>query len=426
MNCSRVRGIFRKIVPLASLPSARRSDPPRWMALLSGIAALAGFYALPAASAVSPPLGPVATVEKPDSPSFGIGTLRLLVRGFAQKTVDDSNVSLQTQGKSTRVTLGDVLARSPYRTATQFVDRPNQYIVRAPFSIRIDVHIPWSFDRVIYLPIDIDVSCEGWHRSAGEVRFVAVPGPASIEGGNILEEIIGVRDLISAKVRSGFTPPSQSQLPFSGACATIGVSNGGGGAVDFASIIWSKPLRLAIHVLQQRIEVRPLTLRRLAARTYTGTMIGNIIENVSLQSFANFHVVESSPVAMRENDLITLTLPAMVLNGEPTTALVVIGNVRDSLLRTAATAFDFSTQSANYSPGTHTLKILADYWMPPTPPLRKPIKISVPAYELSYHVSYVPPLAGNLAVASTGTISTGTIATGTRNTGTLSVGVFAR
>lgn len=383
---------------ISALPGkCRPVKRTRWRAAwLRALAATVGLSAMPVHSAVPPPLGPTATVNTSNTPSFSIEVLRLFVRGRAQEIVDKTNADFSAQGKSARVSVANVTAWSPYRTATQHVDRPNQYIARARFGISLNVNIPWWGDRTIYIPLNIDASCEGWHRSAGQLRFISVPGPASIEGGNFIEEILQVRDLITARVRDGLTPPSSTELPFSGSCATIGVFDDANG--NFDAIIWSAP-RPALHrhtALQRRIEVTPLALRRLAAtRIDTGSPVGDPIENVTLQTYANFHAAETPQMALRDNDQIVLNLPAMVLQGEPTTTLVVIGNLRDTALRTTGTAFRVTTQNANYSPGTHTLQINTEYWVLPLPPLRKPLKITVPTYELTYEVKYVSPLAGS-------------------------------
>ena len=380
--------------PFALLVAKRRCR----CALLPIVAALVGLTALPALSAVPPPLGPVATVITPGTPSFGIGVLRLLVRGYAQKVVDDTNADLAAQGKWSRVSLDGVTAWSPYRTATQHADRPNQYIVRAPFMVEIGVDIPAAADRTIFLPIDVNVSCEGWHQSAGQLHFVAAPGPASIEGGNIFEDIVPIRGLIDANVRSGFTPPDGNQLPFSGACATLGAIVDGAG-VDFDAIIWSPPIhnRGDDFLRPERIEVTLLTLRRLPARGIgTGAPIGDPIETITLEAYANFHAVETLQLTMRENALVPLELPTMVLLGEPTTGLVVIGNVRDDLLRTEATGFRTTSVFTNYSPGIHALQLNTEYWLPGIPPSRKPTKALVATYDITYQVTYVPPSPGQL------------------------------
>lgn len=383
---------------MAYARSLARSKPTA----AASLAALLSLCVWPASAAVPPALGPAATVQQADTPSFSVSVLRGLVEGMAQQVVTNTNASLQAQGQSTRVSLHSVTAWSPRRVATQFVDRPNQFIVQSPFMVKIKVEIPWASDRTIAIPIDIQVSCEGWWRSAGQLRFVSVPGPASIEGGNLFEEIIGIRDVITARVRNGFTPPSASELPFSGACATVGVFLGGNGDTSFDAIIWSPPLIVKPTALKQRIEVTPLSLRRLVARAPdTNQPIGNAVENILFESYANFHLRQTPALSMRENDQVVLNLPAMVLYGEPTTSLVVIGNTRDTVYRTTSTSFRVSSQAANYSPGTHTLQLMTDYWMPPTPPLRKPYKISIPTYELTYYVSYTPPWTYNYPVIGT-------------------------
>jgi hypothetical protein len=355
-----------------------------------------------APSAVPPPLGPVATVQQANTPEVGTGQLRDLVENRAGRIVDATNVDLAAQGKPYRASVAGVTAWSPYLAWTQYVDRPNQYFVRQPFLIKIDVDIPWASNRSVYLPLDIEVFCDGWHRSDGLVRFFSAPAPASIEGGNILEEIIRVRDIIDAKVLAGFPGLAHAEEPQLNAladlkgraCATIGATDGPDS--NFDAIIWGHPLRLPDTRVRQQIEVTPLTLRRLlATRIDTGAPIGNPIEQVSLVTYANFHAVESPQLAMHVNNEIALNLPTMVLYGEPTKTLVVIGDVRNELLATAATAFSATTQSIDYSPGTHTLQLQTEYWMPAKPPAHKPSKMTATTYELTYQVKYVPPLAGN-------------------------------
>ena len=124
-------------------------------------------------------------------------------------------------------------------------------------------------------------------------------------------------------------------------------------------------------------------------------MIGEPIENVTLEIWANFHGVETAPMAMQEKDVVELHQPPLVLYGEPTTSLVVIGNVHRVQLYGGATGFAVSEEITNYSPGTHVLPITTDYWRldPYSLHPSTPIKETVATYEFTYHVNYVPPLA---------------------------------
>ena len=349
-------------------------------------------------SAVPPPLGPVTTVQQANTPEIGTGALRSLVANRARQMVDATNADLAAQGKPYRASLAGVTAWSPYRIFTQYVDQPNQFYVHQSLSIKIDVDIPWASNRSVYLPLDIEAVCDGWHRSAGLVRFYLAPGAASVEGGNIVEEIIRVRDMIDAKVLANFPGRARAEEPQLNAladhkgrsCATIGVQDVGPDP-NFHAITWSQSLPILGTTLK-RIEVTPLTLRRLpATRIDTGTPIGDPVEHITLETYANFHAVATPPTPMQANDEIALSLPTMVLGDEPTTSLVVIGNVRNALLATTATAFTVTTQSVEYSPGTHTVQLQTEYWLAPMPPLNKPRKIPVATYALTYHVSYVPP-----------------------------------
>jgi hypothetical protein len=270
--------------------------------------------------------------------------------------------------------------------------------VHQPLSIRIDIDIPWVSNRAVYLPLDIEAVCDGWHRSAGLVRFYLAPGPASVEGGSLVEEIVRVRDTIDAKVLAAFPGRARAEEPQLNAladrkgrsCATIGVQHLGPDP-NFHAITWSHSLSMLGTTLK-RIEVTPLTLRRLpATRVDTGAPIGDPAEHITLETYANFHAVAAPPTPMQADAEIALRLPTMVLYGEPTTSLVVIGNVRNASLATTATAFAVTSQNVDYSPGTHTLELQTEYWLSPRPPLNKPLKMSVATYALTYHVSYVSP-----------------------------------
>src|SRR5205814_2008365 len=110
-----------------------------------------------------------------------------------------------------------------------------------------NVNIPNLADRQIYIPLDLNLSCDGWQTGNGVVRIAAVPGPASIEGGNILEDIVFARDFITAQVKANFSAPSAfSQTLPNSPCVTIGASPSTGPSDAFTFIAYDAPIRKSI------------------------------------------------------------------------------------------------------------------------------------------------------------------------------------
>ena len=115
----------------------------------------------------------------------------------------------------------------PMRVATLYTNRQNEYYVKIPMNIGLNVDIPHSSDRQIYIPLDIDVHCENWFTRQGKIRVWGQPGPASIEGGNIIEDILTVKRFVDDQVRSNFPTLTGFAAPLfdQRLCATIGVDH---------------------------------------------------------------------------------------------------------------------------------------------------------------------------------------------------------
>jgi hypothetical protein len=45
------------------------------------------------------------------------------------------------------------------------------------------------------------------------------------------------------------------------------------------------------------------------------------------------------------------------------------------------------TAGQNFGHGTHTIQVYKSYWMPPRPPINKPFKVNVPAYEVTFEIN---------------------------------------
>lgn len=352
---------------------------------------LSCFFAMPSfAQQAPPPLGP--PTYRSEKTQLGVGLLSGFVKTKVAEIVTDANKKISQQTKRVTVEAMPLKVFSPRRVATLNTNRPNQYYVKLPMGISVRVKIPITSDRTIYIPFDLNLSCEGWQTGNGTVQIVGQTGPPSIEGGNIIEEVLMVRDLINNLIRSKLTLPGAIRftLPNS-SCVTIGASRSQSVGDPFAFIAYDAPSRFrpVLDRATQTVTVQFKKLKRLRARN-NGVILYQTSENILLETYANFVLNQSAPLTMREDDEVALTLPPAVVKS-PGDLLVIIANIQQQPTSTPEdSAFVAQTRSANFSPGVHTLQITKTVIEPPGPGHTQPRRFRVPAYELTYEVRYTP------------------------------------
>ncbi|HKZ02827.1 MAG TPA: hypothetical protein VJ180_11330 [Pyrinomonadaceae bacterium] len=362
-----------------------------WLIGLLGLT-LSCFFAIPSfAQQAPPPLGP--PTYRSEKIQLGVGLLSGFVKTKVAEIVAETNRQISAQTKRVRVEALPLKVFSPRRVATLHTNRPNQYYVKLPIGISVKVRIPLTTDRLIYIPLDLNLSCEGWQTGNGTVQIVGQTGPPSIEGGNIIEDVLMVRDLINNLIRSKLTLPGaiRFSLPNS-SCVTIGPSRSQSVGDPFAFIAYDAPSRLGPIrdvVATQSLTVTFQKLKRLRARG-NGAVLYQATENIQLETYANFVLRQSAPLTLSEDDEVALTLPPAVVKS-PGDLLVIIANIRQQPTSTPEdSAFVASTRSANFSPGVHTLQVTKVSIEPPRPGHTTPLRVRVPAYELTYEVRYKP------------------------------------
>jgi hypothetical protein len=340
-----------------------------------------------------PPVGP-ASYRSDKSPQIGVGVLTNGVKAMVQKAVNDTNDYLQKQGKSIRVSALPLQSWAPSRFATQYTNRPNQYYVKLPTIIGINVSIPVVSDRQIYIPLDMNVSCDGWQTGSGVIRIDAQTGPASVEGGNILEEILSVKDYITKQVESYVPSVTSTQTLPNSQCVTIGVPPSSQYPdPSFSFIAWDPPQRILATGASALppLEVTFMRLKRLTARGNNGILYYPT-ENIVLETYANYTYSQSAVLTMQEGDELNLNIAPAVVRSPLLDSLVLIANInQQTTTGLQDSAFAASFRSANFSPGVHTLQIPKRFIIPPSRQNPKPQQINVPAYELTYNVRYSSP-----------------------------------
>jgi hypothetical protein len=334
-----------------------------------------------------PPLGPAT--YRSDQKQIGVGVITSIVRGKTTEIVNNVNKNLKDNGHGNiSVSLMSLRVNKPMRVATEYTNRQNEWFVKIPMNVGLEIHIPYSSNRQVYIPLDINLSCKDWHTGRGVVRVTGRPGPISIEGGNIIEDVLTVKTYVDNQVKSNFPPLT----PFTATigdqpCATIGVSPGEPPDYRFGFVAYDPPRIRPIDDVRlgPTVEVTFVKLKRLSARGRSGDVLYQPTENIVLEAYANHTSRQSSTMTMSEGDEVNLTFPPFVVKS-PGELLVVLANINQQpLAQPQDSAFNAWPGTMNFSPGTHTLQITKLYTMPPRPPIRKPTFVRAPAYECALH-----------------------------------------
>ena len=379
------------------------------------------------AAAQSPAVGPpepaanlsYCTPTKSNAPcksDFALSIVTSMIRTMTQKVLDGANEELKKRGHSSRVSIETLRVNLPRRMQTQHLNQPNEWFIHAPYSLTVKVAIPVVADRRIHLPIDINVTCNNWHTDNGQVVVRSVTGPASFEGGSIIEDIFNIGNYIDSQVRKAFVapPPVTQQLP-NAKCVTIGVSNRGTAQPEDDILIWTVPGSGPKVPLQDvvakpsSLEVTFNRLKRLNARSLGGAVLYKDVEDIFLNLSANTSRQQKA-LKMREGDDLALSLPVIRLDPAKSDTLVLVANVEQPPNNPKDSASVTATKAQNYRAGTHVVRIPKWYSLPPSKGNPKPTLLSLPAYELSYTVRYVP--GGMAGVLDTGKGGAGAAGTG--------------
>ena len=364
----------------------------QWRIRLLGL----GLYLFCAVSSFAQPpaLGP--TTFRSDKTQIGVGVITAIVKTELVKAVAQANDEIHKQTSHVTVEALPLRVFGPRRVATQFTNRPNENYVNLRMFIEVKVKIRFTTDRTITIPLNVKFSCAGWHTGSGTIQIVAETERSIIEGGNIIEDVIRVRDLVNNFIRSRLTLPNSFPVPtlLNPSCVTIGASPGQFVGDPFAFIAYDQPLRLPTNNLfrPSTITVKLQKLRRLRARD-KDRILYQPIENILLETYANFATRQSAVLTMREDD--EVNLGPLVLNTSRFGQLVIIANIRHQPTgQPEDSAFAAFPATANFSPGTHKLQITKVFTEPPGPTHNKPVQIRVPAYELTYTVAVEPGSRG--------------------------------
>lgn len=315
-----------------------------------------------------------------------------LVTLVIQRGLDKANAKLSGASVSFSAEMS-----SPYMTATQFRDRPNEFYANIPYNVTYTIKIlsPVGPSPVITQSSNIEVSCDGWQTGSGVITSKIVFDPPYFDPEQYNNLITGaLQSQIQAAMNS--FPLGPVSLPTSitpQACGSLGAYTlAQTGSSD--SVYWDDPHRNFVSQTQGLITTRLLQVRRLALEDRGVTPEYQAVESPYLQLWANESFTSLSLPPMVEGqtfvpaDTVVTTAP---LNGQ----LVLIANMQYSGLGLPIGQVDATfavfNKSSNYGNGTQTLdtpKSWEDVY-PPPPFGTKPIVVTTTGagYELTLQIS---------------------------------------
>lgn len=340
-----------------------------------------------------PPLGPPLSAQQ--SPSFNVDAMVRIAEGAVQKVLDDTNTNFMQNKKDTRVSELPAKVSQLWRRQTQYIDRPNEWFYQLVFIAGIQVHIPNWFDRQVYLPININVSCEDWFlKGGGKLHIASQAQPASFEGGSWEEDAPGlsiIRDIVNNLVKNGFGGAGPTDTVW-GTCTTLGAHMVPPPNDKYSAVVWDDPTSPGHVVLNPAsldwmgsLTVTFKTLKRLTLHINNAPLYAPT-ETIVLQTYANHTLSETQPLTMSENDSVALKLEPVNLGAPLPDPLVVLVNIIQQSENPEDSDFDKWPKSVNFSPGTHTLKISKRFTHPADAAHLKPFLAYLPGYELTYTV----------------------------------------
>lgn len=371
---------------------------------------LLGWDATSNAQSFPPAQGPDA--PGPNASSLPAAVITGMVKAKVEEALAKINADL-AEREDVRAKLAYSFTEyQPRIVSTQYEDRPNQRYVKIPYIFTYTVYdmqkhtavgwigYPWT--RKISQSIDINISCNGWFTRFGQLAVSGDIDPPYLEAGHSISEqavwafVNGwLPDHIDSQIRqllrnmnTSFTSTGLN-LP----CNRLGVATVSQG-FPFNSIEYSVNRFGHFDIpLPDDITVRVLKIKRLRARA-NGQPLYHDTEDITVDFYVNQQPGTLGTFTMNEEQEAPITNSSIRLhrpgqNGN----LILIFNVRQNDNPfTVDSDFQVYTSATNFGRGVRTIQVFKSYWQPPRPPLNKPLKVQIAAYEITYEIVAPPPI----------------------------------
>ncbi|HEX4951489.1 MAG TPA: hypothetical protein VFZ34_32825 [Blastocatellia bacterium] len=350
--------------------------------------------------------------QGPDAPganafSLPATVITAMVKQKVEEVLANTNADLAARNDFRAHLSYSFTEYAPRISTTQYTDRPNQRFVQIPYIFTYHVtnmrkhtalgwiSYPWS--RKISHSIDLNVFCQRWFATTGELTAAADADPPYLDSDqSIPEQALNIfvngwlADTIDSRIRAQLRNinASTGTIGLGAACNQLGVATVAQG-FPYNSIEYKTFPRPKFDLPTfDNVSVKVLKIKRLTARA-NGAPLYNLIENIGLDFYVNQQPGKGGEFTMAEGNEEAITHPLIQFRRPGNNQnVVLIFNVRQlNSPFTVDSNFAVHTAGQNFGHGTHTIQVYKSYWMPPRPPINKPFKVSVPAYEITYQIN---------------------------------------
>jgi hypothetical protein len=337
------------------------------------------------------------------------GGLTYLLKGAVEQKLVQVNASLAARTDvRAKVTLAPLVVSSPILKDTQYTDRPNHRYVWVYHRLEVKISdiqfnapvlgwtgYPWN--RKVSVSVDVNCFCDGWEMGQGKIKIVADPEPPYLDPDPSFSEaavnfFLGswLVPFINGKITESLTAPGGfSQTLGLTKCNSLAAFTGDPSTRDDDGLHWNEPPLLQPYP-GPAITVRPTRIKRLQAHRLDGRVLYNQSESPVLDIWAGFGrwYYDELP-SMVEGQEVLLPAPGIQVSPHPASgaSLVVIANTTHFYEAISDSAFRTFSPALNYGNGTQTVVVSKTYWLPPESSHSKPLKVIVPAYEITFEVN---------------------------------------
>lgn len=374
------------------------------------------FLATTSAFAQPPAQGPRQAT--PNANSLPTSIITGAVMSKVNEVVTNLNASLATNPSYRAVITASQQNWSPYMLPSKHLDQPNQVFAKSPYIVTLKVtdikakiggvFVPYPFSRTITQSIDVHTTCEGWYNNTGKITFTTEVDPPYLEGDHsFAEDAIGflllnlIPGYVDSQIRAGLSNVGGAIVTTSTplACASLGVAMKAMG-FPYDSIQYDPPKPILVNsALLPQATVRVVQVKRLAVRDISGNMVGDPLESPELEFWAGHSALHLQMTPLSEGQTwipqgnATASTPAPGSNQ----LLVLIGHLLHNGGIKEESSYVTYSSSTNWGHGTQTFQIMRS-WFEPSP-IRggKPVKRTMPAYQVTVQISIPTPVTFTLS-----------------------------
>lgn len=377
--------------------------------------------------------------QGPPAPSTSAPFFELGIQGMLTPALKDTIAQQLAEMNATlaartdyraKVSLEKVLVWAPGLTQTAFTDRPNHRYVSVPYRLEFKIYdIQWAdtkvncnvpnpplgcpkihgqidwdtypWDRTVSVSVEAKNFCLGWESGTGHIQIVAEPQQPYLDPDTHFTEdfvnfILGGQlvPFINSKLKQALVKPGGfSQILSLTKCNTLQAFPGDPNTLSDDSIRWSEP-ETSFPSRTPGVTVRPTRVKRLKARRLEGGILYDALEAPAFEFWSGFRRWFIDLPPMMEEQEVALAAPAIEVSPRLTSSmsLVVVANTFHKHI--TESNFRVFSKISNYGHGTQKLVISKSYWRTGVPPLNKPVRYTVPAYEVTFEVH--DPLPGSI------------------------------